>query len=147
MTPALACALDRTNTSSRNATYILAAAASSLGLNVNDINMSSSTIHRSRIKFRKEVAELLKKDLRVAKCLVVHWDGKLLPDLVGEATVERLPIIVSGIGTEQLLGVPKLPTGTGANQATAIVNTLYEWNLSERVKAMCFDTTSTNTGK
>lgn len=147
MTPALVCALERTNTSSRNATFILAAAASSLGLDIKDVNMSCSTIHRSRIRFTKEVAQMLKENLLVAKCLVVHWDGKPLPDIVGETSVERLPIIISGIGTEQLLGVPKLPTGTGEKQATAIVDMLYEWNLYEKVKAMCFDTTSTNTGK
>ena len=62
--------------------------------------------------------------------LVVHWDGKLLPDIVGAGIVERLPIIVSGIGTAQLLGVPKLPTGTGENQITAIVKRV--------VDALCY---------
>ncbi|XP_074095071.1 uncharacterized protein LOC141524848 isoform X3 [Cotesia typhae] len=38
---------------------------------------------------------------------VVHWDGKMLNDLVGSKSVERLPVILTAFGTEQLLGVPK----------------------------------------
>jgi len=42
--------------------------------------------------------------------LVVHWDGKLLPDISGNhEKVDRLPILVSGRGVERLLNVPKFP--------------------------------------
>lgn len=146
MTETLAAALDRTRTSSRSATHILAAAATSLGCNIDNINLSSSAIHRNRIRIRKDIAKDLKDNLQFANCLVVHWDGKLLPELVGKGKVERLPIVLSGLGTEQLLGVPKLNTGSGVNQATAIIETLTDWNIIDRVKAMCFDTTSSNTG-
>lgn len=61
--------------------------------------------------------------------------------------MERLPIVVSGVGTEQLLGVPKLDNATGFNQSEVIFEVLNEWNIVDRVKAMCFDTPSVNTGK
>ena len=46
----------------------------------------------------------------------------------------------------QLLGVPKLPNGTGSEIAKAVHNALEEWELTERVIGLLFDTTSSNTG-
>jgi hypothetical protein len=43
--------------------------------------------------------------------------------------------------------VPKLLHGTSKAQAEAIYQLLVEWGLKDHVKAMCFDTTATNTGK
>ncbi|XP_074096511.1 uncharacterized protein LOC141528767 isoform X3 [Cotesia typhae] len=77
---------------------------------------------------------------------VVHWDGKMLNDLVGSKSVERLPVILTAFGTEQLLGVPKMNSGTADNQTSAILSTLSEWGITNYVKAMCFDTTAVNTG-
>jgi 3-oxoacyl-(acyl-carrier-protein) synthase len=79
--------------------------------------------------------------------LVVHWDGKLLPDLTGKELIDRLPVIVSGAGVNHLLGVPKLPADSGEAQASAVAQALEEWGLYDRVSAMCFDTTSSNTGR
>ncbi|KAF2891674.1 hypothetical protein ILUMI_14499, partial [Ignelater luminosus] len=53
-------------------------------------------------------------------CLVVHWDGKQLPDLIGKEKVNCLPVIVSYEGSTQLLEIPKLEHGTGRDQAKAI---------------------------
>ena len=75
----------------------------------------------------------------------VHWDGKMLEDIAGIECVDRLPVIVSGFKTEQLLHVPKLASGTGENTANAVFSTLEEWKLLETVNCMCFDTASCNT--
>ena len=48
---------------------------------------------------------------------MVHWDGKILPEMRGQGKVDRLPILVSGDGMEKLLGVPKLAAGTGEQEA------------------------------
>ncbi|GBP85742.1 PiggyBac transposable element-derived protein 4 [Eumeta japonica] len=48
--------------------------------------------------------------------------------------------------TEQLLGAPKLQSGTAINQGKAIVDVLNDWELTNRIEAICFDTTSVNTG-
>jgi len=79
--------------------------------------------------------------------LVVHWDGKLLPDLTGKEKVDRLPVLVSGKGISQLFTVAKLPSGTGEAQADAVFEAVSEWGLADSIRAMCFDTTSSNTGR
>lgn len=53
---------------------------------------------------------------------------------------------LSGEGTEELIGVPLLPGGgTGENQASAVVTTLEEWSISERVIGMYFNMIASNT--
>lgn len=143
----VAMALDRTKTSSRGATHILAAVTTNLGHDLDTVNLSHRTVHRARIRIRKKIAKQLKANLHVAKHLILHWDGKTLPDLVRGSKFERLPIVVSGLASEQLLGVPKAIDGRVANHATCILDTLAEWGLEDRIRGLCFDTTPTNTGK
>ena len=78
---------------------------------------------------------------------MVHWDGKLMADLCGKVHIDRLPVLVTGYGVSQLLKVCKMMGGTGANQSSAVVQALEDWNLQHRVIGMCFDTTSSNTGR
>ena len=70
-----------------------------------------------------------------------------MEDLTSRERVDRLPVLVSGAGEEQLLGVPKLPTGSGEAQAAAVMDCLESWSLVGRVKALSFDTTASNTGQ
>lgn len=146
MTPCVTSTLDRTKVSSRQAAYLICAFATSLNADIKSINCSASSIHRHRKRLRSSIVSELKKNLQSSPSLVLHWDGKLLPD-DDSKKVERLPIIVSGESTEQLLGVPKLHPATGIKQATAIVDILDDWKLENSIKAICFDTTSVNTGK
>ena len=146
MTPEVVAAMDRTNVTSRQALRLFTAFATALNLNIDDMAISHSTIHKNRIEVRKAIAEDLKVALQIAPSVVIHWDGKLLPDITGQTKVGRLPIILSGVNTQQLLGVPKLSRGTGLQQALAIYEAINEWNVSDRIKAMCFDTCATNTG-
>lgn len=81
------------------------------------------------------------------RSLVVHWDGKLLADLVGNTKVERIAILVSYDGTSEFLGAPKIPSSSGENIAAAVQNILIQWNISDRIAAMGFNTTSSNTGE
>jgi len=69
-----------------------------------------------------------------------------MEDLTSKQHVDRLPVIITGQGISQLLGVPKIASGTGEAQASAIKDMLEEWDLCERVGALCFDTTAANTG-
>ena len=47
----------------------------------------------------------------------------------------------------QLLAIAKIPSSAGDLQANAVVKTLKQWNnIADVVRAMCFDTTSSNTG-
>ena len=144
--PGLIAALDRTKMSDRNATYVFAETASSLGHNVDDITMSRSSLQRARKKFRFELAEEVKTSLSGNSPLVVHWDGKLMSDLDGKGQIDRLPICVSGEDGTKLLVVAKLQDGTGDAQAEAVCEALKDWGLLDRVCGMSFDTTSSNTG-
>lgn len=146
MTSELASALDRANVTSRNAMYIIAITLKNVGINLQDVNLSRSTIHRSRISLRKDIAVGLKEELKLDDNYVVHWDGKLLTDIIGSDTVDRLPIVLTSSGTEQLLGVPKIGSGTGLEQASAVYSTLNQWGVSPYIKALCFDTEPANTG-
>lgn len=146
MTPGVVAALDRANVSSRKATYIVSAVLSAVKMDVQDFNISSSSIQRHRIAVRREIFADLKENLQVAKHLVVHWDGKMLPAITGIEKVDRLAILITGCATEQLLAVPELDSSSGQRQAEAVIDTLREWNVTDRVKALCFDTTSSNTG-
>lgn len=82
-----------------------------------------------------------------SKCVVVHWDGKILPEWSGKDNVDRLPVIVNNNGSEQLLGVPKLTGGTGEEVATAVFEKLNEWGLTNHVQGLCCDTTASNMGR
>lgn len=146
MTSDLSAALDRANVSSRNATFIIASTLASIGANVANYNLSHRTVHRSRIHFRKSIAEGLKNNFNIDDRYVLHWDGKILKDIIGPKSVDRLPILLSVSGVEQLLGVPKMVKGDAESQTTAIITTLNKWKIGSHIKAMCFDTAAVNTG-
>ena len=70
-----------------------------------------------------------------------------MENLTGRGHVDRLPVLVSGGGTSQLLKVAKLDNGTGRSIASAVVAALEEWGVADRVVGIAFDTTSSNTGR
>lgn len=146
----VAAALDRTCTSSRNASYILSAAARNLGhRTASDFKLSPSTIHRAREKFRCKISAEIKASFGGHDIpFIVHWDGKMMQDFTGSTpgTVDRLPIAVSGKGIQKLLAVPKLQSATGHMIAEAVVEALEEWSIVDKVKGLSFDTTAANTG-
>jgi len=82
---------------------------------------------------------------------VVHWDGKLLPDITGSVNckVEWLPVLLFSIenGETKLLGILKLTSGTGQAAANAIHKQLQSWKCESIIIGMCFDTTAVNTGR
>lgn len=146
MTPELASALDRANITSRNATFLLAAAYQSVGVDIETLNLSYSTIRRGRIRCRQTIAEHLKDEFKTEDRYTVHWDGKILAELIGSESVDRIAIILSTSTVNQLLGVPKISDGTAESHCIAVLNTLKEWNVASNIKAMCFDTPPVNTG-
>lgn len=70
----------------------------------------------------------------------------MLEDITGHEVVDRLPVLVSGEGVDQLLCIPKLKSGEGENIASAAYESLLSWGLLNKVKSMSFDTTASNTG-
>ncbi|KAL4113207.1 hypothetical protein QTP88_016873 [Uroleucon formosanum] len=148
LTAKLAAAFDRCRIGHRDAVHILIATAEALSKDVNELVINRTSIRRSRLCFRKECSENIrnKYKLSIDDSVTIHWDGKLLSSLIGKHNVDRLPIVASCNGKEQLLGVPALDTGTGANQANAIFQTLEDWCITDNMQALCCDTTASNTG-
>lgn len=141
--------LDRNKVSTRSAVMVIGAAAKALGHDVTPLTLNKTSIHRQRQQHRKEMARSIQMNFHPDAALIVHWDGKLLQDLIGREKVDRLPILVSSCGPEhgtQLLAVPKLASGTGAAEANAVFEALNNWKVADRVVGMSFDTTSSNTG-
>ncbi|XP_044575089.1 uncharacterized protein LOC123258888 [Cotesia glomerata] len=126
--------------------FIIAPVLSAVGIKIEDTTLSYRSIQRARMVQRKDIAQGLKDNFKTHDKYVVHWDGKMLNDLIESKSVERLPVLLTAYGTEQLLGVPKMNSGTAVNQTSAISSTLSEWGIIKYVKAMCFDTTAVNTG-
>ncbi|XP_062557080.1 uncharacterized protein LOC134221932 [Armigeres subalbatus] len=146
MTPILAATLDRIGLSDRNALYAISAVLTSAGLNLEDYTVSRQTISRARAEYRQEIAQNIQSNFDLNGPLVVHWDEKLLHDLTGTDKVERLPVLVSSGANVQLLGVPKLSSGTGERQANEVCKLMNAWELSDRICAMGFDTTGIKIG-
>lgn len=139
--------LDRVNISDRRALFVVGTVAQALGHSVTDLSLSYSTIRRERRSVREAFATADKVDFSPDDPLLLHWDGKLLPDITGgQEKVDRIAILVTGGGVEKLLGVPKIDRGTGEQQADACMKALKDWKLKELVRGLVFDTTSSNTG-
>jgi hypothetical protein len=146
----VAASLDRTRISDRNATFILGSVAKALGHDPSQLALNKESVRQARRQHRETAAHKIKEAFEVdgpAGPLTVHWDGKILPALTGNKNVDRLAVIVSGSGVMKLLGVPKVPNGTGEAQATAVFQLIDDWHLTDRIQFMCFDTTASNTGR
>lgn len=149
LTPRLCETLDRCKITDRNSVRLLMAAAEAFNYNTKDLIINRSSFGRRRKEFReKRQAEItLKFNQTPCNNLVLHWDSKLLPGLCGVETVDRLAIIVTSEGKEQLLGIPEISSSTGQDQAMAVYEEVTNWNLEKKIQALCFDTTASNTGR
>ncbi|XP_015120045.1 uncharacterized protein LOC107043191 [Diachasma alloeum] len=131
------------------AARVLAATLMTVGITLEEVHLSSETLHRNRQKQREVLDHKIEDNFknRLSHILTVHWDGKQLsaPENKFEK-VDRLPVLVSGYGWNQLLGVPRLERGTGELQAKAVHHCLKEWDVVDNVCAMVFDITASNTG-
>ncbi|KAG0724209.1 hypothetical protein GWK47_000472 [Chionoecetes opilio] len=145
ISPQVSAALDRTNISDRKAAHVLLPFAEELGANTREWSLSASTINRQRKRHRQEKAAELKEKFAPDVPLTLHCDGKLMPSLTNEGVMDRLPILVSGEGVEKILAVP-ITDGKAEPTANTIHSVISEWAISDRIRALCFDTTATNTG-
>lgn len=141
-------ALDKCKVSDRDAVHLVCAIAEALGVDINTLTLNRSSIRRHRQKVREIKANHIKKVFQETKldALVLHWDGKILYDMVKKEMVDRLPVVVSNGKTVKLLGVPMVKNGKGSSQANAVFEVLEDWGLETSVKALCCDTTSSNLG-
>ena len=57
-----------------------------------------------------------------------------------------LLMVLQGREVDNILGIAKIPSGTGEAQAKATLQLLNLWEVVEDIVDMCFDITVTNTG-
>ena len=80
----------------------------------------------------------------------MHFDAKIIKNLIPEhcnKVKDRICVLVSFDGKDHLLGAPGIDSDTGLNQFNAISDLLKEVYIAENVHTICFDITSSNTGK
>ena len=163
MSPDLTAGLDRTRTSDREAMRILAKQYKGMKtpdgapVDLNDVMISRSTIRRYRIKNRDVICKEARDHFlaRMPPRVVLHWDGKMLKDITGRVH-EMEAILLSGypefeegklIGVIELVDEEGKMSGTGESQCNACITQVRDWGAEGAIVALCFDTTSSNTGR
>ena len=76
----------------------------------------------------------------------INFDGKLLADLGGFGKVNRLAVVLIQEEENKILAICKTSDSTGRTEADKVKEILDDWNLAEKIIAVGFDTTSSNTG-
>lgn len=149
---------DRQRTSNASLLRQAACLAQDLGVDIMEVPGSGLTTINSRREIHREnvvlhLAEKLQSMLQKYpdQLLMVHWDGKILPNHTGglELHVDRLPVALSGIpfNGDIILAIEKLIEGTGLVQAQHIHKVLEKYQVANRVQLCCFDTTRSNSGR
>ena len=153
--PDLTAAADRWKLTPMQQLGYTAALLKCAGVRSDQVNLSRTTIRRSRTAWRETLARELDENyiLEVKdKVLTIHWDEKLMKSLVDTEQLERLAILLSSEGKYRegrLLTVATLPKeeGTGKDIALHIMRALEEQGLAQiKLGALVFDTTSKNSG-
>ncbi|KAG7156396.1 hypothetical protein Hamer_G006142 [Homarus americanus] len=146
--PALKELADRLRISNNEIVSVVAAVLRSANPpgDLSEFRISRETARRARASHRRQVAAAQREAFTPPPHAVVHWDGKL--NVVGEEE-HRQAIFISGRGHEEgkLLAVLPVKDGTGLTQARATARAIEDWSCASNVKALCFDTTSSNTGR
>ena len=134
----------------------MASTLNSLGVPLDDITASISSIKRSRkVAVESKSAEVQSKfqALAMDKFKVVHWDGKLIEFLArdGGGVYEDANAVVlsSPLGFKPtFIAAPSVRRGTGQQLCDATITTLEQRNLLEKENTigMVWDTTASNTG-
>lgn len=147
LTPRLAAVFDKLKVSQRDAVHLLVAVLDAIGLNPSNYILNRSSISEERARLRKNQSEkIIQKFTANDQPLTIHWDTKLLPVVTGKVE-DRLAIIASAPGFEQIIDMPAIPCGTGMEISSAVYDALEDKNILTKTEAFVFDTTSSNTGR
>jgi len=119
--------LDKCKISRRDAVHLLLSFLEAVSLDSSDYVINKTSIRNARATYRQSYDNKVKQNfcnLNV-ESIVIHWDTKLLENMSGKL-VDRLAIIGTGPDIEQLLGVPKLCSGTGIEISSAVYDMIEE---------------------
>lgn len=142
----------------RAQTQVLASICNKAGLNLDDLNISKSTVHRKRYKKVEELGSQIVEEIRDTlrgKRLCLHFDGKQVKQIEEEhnmtVSVERIALSVTSPdfvdSNDLLLGVIQTESSKGVDQAEGILAMLEYYDIIDQVFAVCCDTTGSNTGE
>lgn len=148
MTERVVATLDKCKLSHRDSVHLIAAVAEALQQDLSTLILNKSSFHDYREKVRQLKAENIKKVFTGTElnCATIHWDGKMLPNLLKRKVLDRLPVVITNGETEKLLGVPELNSCTGEAQAEAVLEVVDDWGFDNSIKSLCCDTTASNLG-
>jgi len=142
--------LDRAKVSTRMGTAIIASVLSVSGENISNYTLSKSTLHRHRASNRLAVTKEIKSAFSCPSDVTIHWDGKSVKNVAGKTKTQEycaVAITSPGVYSEgKLLGAMELANSTGRSQAEGVIAASEEWGATNSIRAMVFDTTSSNTG-
>ena len=114
------------------------------------LSLSYASTERYRIEAIQNITEKIAENWTPPAVANIHWDGKLMKASDGVGKVERLPVLLFGIGGTKLLGVPairhKSSSFAGSLIADASDKLIKIWDCQNSLAGMVFDTTSLNTG-
>lgn len=146
MTPEVVAAFDKANVSNRDAVFITGLIATALKVDLQTVILNRTSISKARTEIRKRECERMKILIQntPVSFLIVHWDGKLIPDDVTCKKVDRLPVLVSSDKFTKILNVPALHDQKANSIALAVHASLKDWGLQELTKGLCCDTTNVN---
>lgn len=141
----------------RPQTSLVAAICNKAGVNVDDIPLSRSTVHRKRFKKIEALGDNIRQDIMKTlqgKRLCVHFDGKQVKEIEEDlnitVSIERIAVSVTSPDLDDsddiLLGVVQAASSKGCDQADVILNLLEYYDIVDQIYAVCCDTTASNTG-
>ena len=92
-------------------------------------------IHRKRSQHRSQITSSIHANFSLVdkQQLIVHWDRKIMADTTNKdlkSKVDGLAVVVTGRELEKLLGIVKLPSGTGTAPASATRQLLELWSVT-----------------
>lgn len=133
---------------------MVASTVNAAGGDMEDIVASLPTAKRHRKAAQEETAHTIKEEFISKfklKKKVVHWDGKVTEFLDTHGLVYKdcnaVVLSVPQCDTKpQFIGAPVVQHGTGQLLAEATLHCLDEWDATDDIIGIAFDTTSTNTG-
>ena len=114
------------------------------------LSLSYASTERYRTEAIQNITKKIAENWTPPAVANIHWDGKLMEASDGVGKVERLPVLLSGIGGTKLLGVPairhKSSSLAGSLIADASDKLIKIWDSQNSLAGMVFDMTSSNTG-
>ena len=140
---------DRTSWSSNAHFSVVASVIQSSSADVEDFVITPSTGRHARSLNRQAISSEIKQSFTPPIYAVVHWDRKIIKDSMDQ-NKDHVAVAISGspdCKNGKLFGVKKTKSCSDVNQANAVSNLLEEWNCSDDVIGLSFDSTSSNTGR